>query len=65
MSKERQPEGHPDKTEVNENNEDGGEPMKEFKALTRRLLTISNRQLREEQERYSKDESSNHRRKKT
>jgi hypothetical protein len=65
MSKEHPHEGQLDKAEANESGEFSKEPMKQFKALTRRLLTISNKQLREEQARYSKGKTKTTRRKKT
>jgi hypothetical protein len=62
MSKEHRPEGQFDNTEAKDGN-DNEVPMKRFKALTRRLLNVSNIQLKEEMERDAKEKIKSRRRK--
>jgi hypothetical protein len=53
MTRKRRP---PDHTGGKDEASDAGErAMRRFRALTRELLNVSNKQLREEQERYGSD----------
>jgi hypothetical protein len=65
MSKEHRPEGHLDKTEENRKEPEIADgSIENFKALTKRLLGISNQQLREEQKRYEEQKRDRPRRRK-
>ncbi len=54
MSKGCQPESQRDRAEEKDENNSEDAPMKRFKSLTRRLLNVSNVQLKEELARDAK-----------